>query len=332
MNVLAIETSCDETGAAVVQDGTRLLSNVVASQIELHRRYGGVVPEVASRQHILTILPVIEQALHDASLGWSEIGAVAVARGPGLVGALLVGVNAAKALAWSRGLPLIGVNHIEAHIYANWLEAGPAAEDPKFPLLCLIVSGGHTEIVVMRDHGVYERLGGTLDDAAGEAFDKAARILGLPYPGGPAIQEAARPSLGGGNIELPRAELRGTYNFSFSGLKTALLREVRATEHPDVASLAHAFQEAVVDILVRKTSAAAELTGAAQVVVAGGVAANERLRDKMRQSLGSRAQFPRISLCTDNAAMIAAAGYYALQRGKIATLDMDVDPNLDIAA
>lgn len=333
MRILALETSCDETAAAVIENGTQVISNVVASQIEIHRRFGGVVPEVASRQHILAIVPVIEGALGAAGVGWGQIDAVAATRGPGLAGALLVGVNAAKSVAWARGIPLVGVNHIEAHIYGNWLHDpdAPSTEQPEFPLLALIVSGGHTELILMRGHGQYERLGRTLDDAAGEAFDKAARILGLAYPGGPAVQEAAKQATGR-TIELPRAELKGTYNFSFSGLKTALLRSSREGQAPDVPVLAHAFQESVVDILVRKTVTALEHTGAPGVVVAGGVAANTRLRERMTQELGASVRFPRLEYCTDNAAMIGAAGYFRLQRHDPDGLDMDVDPNLDLAA
>lgn len=327
MNVLALETSCDETGAAVVRDGIRVLSNVVASQIEIHRRFGGVVPEVASRQHVLAILPAIDEALRMAGTGWEDIHAVAATRGPGLAGALLVGVNTAKAVAWSHGLPLAGVNHIEAHIYANWLEDG---RPPRFPLLCLIVSGGHTELILMRNHGVYERLGRTLDDAAGEAFDKAARILGLAYPGGPAIQSAAEQAAGR-EVVLPRAELRDSYAFSFSGLKTAILRAAQQ-EPKDVSALANGFQESVVDILVRKTVAAAGQTGAVDVAVAGGVAANRRLRECMARELGDRVRFPRLEYCTDNAAMIGGAAYFSLRRGERGALDMDVDPSLDLAS
>lgn len=332
MNILAIETSCDETGAAVVCDGTQVLSNVVASQIEIHRRFGGVMPEVASRQHVLALLPTVEQSLKDADLDWLQVDAIAVTRGPGLVGALLVGINAAKGMAWSRSLPLIGVNHIEAHIYANWLTpSGQLVAEPRFPLLCLIVSGGHTELVLMRNHGQYERLGRTRDDAAGEAFDKAARILELGYPGGPAIQEAAARA-GGREVLLPRAELPDTHDFSFSGLKTALLRSVQSSDTPDVPALAHGFQEAVTDILARKTALAAEQFGVAEVVVAGGVAANQRLREIVSQRLGDLVRFPKLEYCTDNAAMIGAVAYHRLLAGEISALDMDVDPRLDLAA
>ena len=222
--ILGIETSCDETAAAVVKDGRFILSNAVASQVDIHRRYGGIFPEVASRQHILSILPVIEEALFEADIDWGDLSAVAVTHGPGLAGSLLVGVNAAKGLAWGCGLPVVGINHIEAHIYANWLiEDTPP---PEFPLICLVVSGGHSELILMTGHGQYQRLGGTLDDAAGEAFDKVGRLLELPYPGGPAIQEAARDGSSSA-FKLPRAWLPGTYNFSFSGLKTAVLRIVQ---------------------------------------------------------------------------------------------------------
>jgi N6-L-threonylcarbamoyladenine synthase len=248
MKILGIETSCDETAAAVVEDGTEILSSQVASQVEIHARYGGVVPEVASRQHLLSIIPVIEMAMTEASVGWKELAGIAVTVGPGLAGSLLVGVNVAKALALSQGLPLIGVNHLEAHIYANWLGNGGI----DFPVVCLIVSGGHSDLVLMRGHGDYAVLGRTRDDAAGEAFDKAARILGLGYPGGPAIERAARD--GTASIPLPRAWLKGSDDFSFSGVKTALLRLVEAGGVSSVADAAASFQAAVVDVLVTKTA------------------------------------------------------------------------------
>jgi N6-L-threonylcarbamoyladenine synthase len=244
--ILGIETSCDETAAAVVEDGRRILSNVVASQIELHRRYGGVFPEVASRQHILSITPVVEEAMAEADVSWDDLEAVAVTYGPGLAGSLLVGVNAAKGIALGCGLPLLGINHIEAHIYANWL--GREGESITFPVLCLVVSGGHTELILMSGHGQYQRLGSTLDDAAGEAFDKVGRLLGLDYPGGPAIERAAQygdPTV----FDLPRAWLGDSYDFSFSGLKTAVLRIVKAHRHAlPVVNLAASFQVAVVDV------------------------------------------------------------------------------------
>jgi N6-L-threonylcarbamoyladenine synthase len=347
--ILGIETSCDETAAAVVENGRSILSNIVASQVDIHRRYGGVFPEMASRQHILSILPVIEEALFEADVNWDDLAAVAVTYGPGLAGSLLVGVNAAKGLAWGRGLPLLGINHIEAHIYANWLvEGGPPL---KFPLICLVVSGGHSELVLMTGHGQYQRLGGTLDDAAGEAFDKVGRLLELPYPGGPAIQEAARagePTA----FKLPRAWLPGTYDFSFSGLKTAVLRIVQ--QHQDAVStkagsktglssaqqkppltrllsvddLAASFQAAVVDVLVEKTRRAAEEFEARAVLMAGGVAANELLRHEMSQQNSVPVRFPPVELCTDNAAMIACAAFYRFKAGERADWDLDVIPGL----
>lgn len=333
MNVLGIETSCDETAAAVVTDGRQLRANIVASQAEMHAAYGGVVPEVASRQHVLWIVPVLERALADAGLGWADLDAVAVTQGPGLAGSLLVGVNAAKAIAFARGLPLVGVNHLEGHIYANWLTGAEIT----FPVVCLIVSGGHTDLILMRDHGQYERLGRTRDDAAGEAFDKVARILGLGYPGGPAIQQAAEngdPS----RYPLPRAWLGETYDFSFSGLKTAVLRAVETLRPQEpgatvtVADLAASFQEAVVEVLVEKTRRAALAYGARQVLLAGGVAANRLLRRWMAERVPVPVVVPPLSLCTDNAAMIAAAGYFRLQRGERAGLELDVDPNLPLVA
>lgn len=330
MKVLGVETSCDETAAAVVEEGRRILSNVVASQVDLHRQYGGVFPEVASRQHVLAIVPVIREAMDKAQVGWTDLSAVAVTYGPGLAGSLLVGVNTAKAIAWARDLPLVGVNHLEGHIYANWLLTGPEpTPPPAFPTLALIVSGGHTELVLVRDHGAYWRLGGTLDDAAGEAFDKVARLLGLGYPGGPAIQEAAQegdPTA----FRFPRAHLGGSYDFSFSGLKTAVLRtveELKRKGHPrflPVADLAASFQAAVVDILVEKAARAAEAFRVQEVLLAGGVAANALLRAEARRRIPVPVRIAPPFLCTDNAAMIAAAGYFAYQSGRRAGLDLDV--------
>ena len=293
MRILAIETSCDETAAAVVEDGQRVLSNVVATQIELHRRFGGVFPEVASRQHVLSIEPVIVQALAQAGINHpSELDAIAVTHGPGLAGSLLVGVNAAKGLAFASGLPLLPVNHLEGHVYSNWLDTGAvgptASAGDRFPVLVLIVSGGHTELVLMTAHGRYERLGGTLDDAAGEAFDKVARLLDLGFPGGPAIERAAQ----GGDparYPLPRGLRHAAdhrYDFSFSGLKTAVLhltQELGAEgvdmQAPQVlADLAASFQQAVVDVLVDKTAAAAKAYAVQQVCICGGVSANSCLR------------------------------------------------------
>jgi len=338
--ILGIETSCDETAAAVVAGGKRILSNIVASQVELHRPYGGVYPEVASRQHMIAIYPVIREALEKAGVGWEKLDGVAVTYGPGLAGSLLVGVNAAKGLAWGRGLPLVGINHLEGHVYSNWLEVDEEAislpeldaDGQAFPLLVLIVSGGHTELLLMRGHGQYERLGGTLDDAAGEAFDKVARLLGLPYPGGPAIQATAvdgDPAA----FDFPRGLMKQpehVYDFSFSGLKTAVLRVVRELDAATlpVSDLAASFQEAVVDVLVEKSRRAAEAFGVARVCVCGGVAANARLREALRERLPVPVLVPPLFLCTDNAAMVAAAGHYRFLAGERAGWDLDVVANL----
>jgi N6-L-threonylcarbamoyladenine synthase len=325
MKILGIETSCDETAAAVVEDGANILSDVVASQVDIHRRYGGIVPEVASRQHLITALPVVESAMAEAKAVWQDIDAVAVTVGPGLAGSLLVGVNVAKAVALAWGLPLIGINHLEGHIYANWL----SGDKPVFPCLCLIVSGGHSDLVLMRGHGEFEKLGRTRDDAAGEAFDKAARILDLGYPGGPAIEKAATGSAA--SFPLPRAWLKGSDDFSFSGLKTALLHLVRDNDFsaPSLAAEAAAsFQQAVVDVLVTKTIQAAERLGVKQILLAGGVAANKALRDCFTANSPVPVLIPPPSLCTDNAAMIAACGYYHCNLGKIDGYDIDVVPSL----
>ncbi len=349
--ILAIETSCDETAAAVIEDGHRIRSNIVASQIELHRPYGGVFPEIASRQHIYDIVPVITRAMTAAGLRWDDLTAVAATRGPGLAGSLLVGVNTAKAIAWNRGLPLVAVNHLEGHLYSNWLDEGDGIqaeaitrpslaaldnEGRAFPLLVLIVSGGHTELILMEGHGRYRRLGATLDDAAGEAFDKVARLLGLGYPGGPAIQKAAQ----GGDpaaFPFPRGltnyaiQPEHRYNFSFSGLKTAVLRQVRALGEPlPIADLAASFQAAVVDVLVSKTADAAEAFGVARVCVCGGVAANTALRAEMSRRLPVPVSIPPLFLCTDNAAMIGAAAHYRLQCDGPTALDFDVEPDLTL--
>jgi N6-L-threonylcarbamoyladenine synthase len=349
--VLGLETSCDETAAAVVRGGRRVLSNIVSSQVELHQPYGGVVPEIAARQHMAMVLPVLHEALATAGVTWTEISAMAVTAGPGLAGALLVGVNAAKAIAFARDLPLLGINHMEAHIYANWLAeqvgaAGRPGREPVLPALCLIVSGGHTELILMRAHGDYDLVGQTRDDAAGEAFDKVARILGLPYPGGPAIQRAAQGRLGAtrpGNptaFALPRAAMRGSYDFSFSGLKTAAQRlieeqadgEGAARLAPDMlADLAASFQEAVVDALVARTLAAAEHHHVASILLAGGVAANLRLREVIQERSTLPVRIPPLPYCTDNAAIVAGVGYYALRAGRVAGLTLDVDPSLRLA-
>ncbi len=319
MRVLAIESSCDETAAAVIEDGRVLRSSVVASQVSVHAAFGGIVPEVASRQHLLNIEPVVREALAAAGCTLADIEAVAATRGPGLAGSLLVGFNFGKALAWARELPFIGINHLEGHIYANWLTEGA---EPRFPALALVVSGGHTDLVLMRGHGQYERLGGTRDDAAGEAFDKAGRLLGLPFPGGP---EIARLALSGGpsKLKLPRAAMPGTYDFSFSGLKTAALHAVRSGEH-EPAAIAWEFQEAVVDILAAKTSRLARELGAAEVLLGGGVASNTRLREELRRRSPVAVRVPPPSLCTDNAAMIGAVAGYRLALGERTGFDADI--------
>jgi N6-L-threonylcarbamoyladenine synthase len=386
--ILALETSCDETAAAIVRGGQEIVANVVASQIDEHRRYGGIVPEVASRQHILAIPAVVEEALAALPGGWDAVDAVAATYGPGLAGALLTGLNAGKTIAWARDLPFVGVNHIEAHIYANWLdvrlEAGDwrlarsdevqasrlqplASPPPQFPLIALVVSGGHTLLALLEGHGVYRVLGQTRDDAAGEAFDKAARIMGLGYPGGPAIQQAAERAPGG--VTLPRAWLRDSYDFSFSGLKTAVLHQVQgrqaleqgvavkgqgsggrgqgsgsgksvpAAPTPDprslipdkyIAQLASAFQESVVDVLVTKAVDAARAFGATEILLAGGVAANRRLREELARRAPIPVRFPPLALCTDNAAMIAAAAFYRFEAGRQSGWDLDVEPNLKL--
>jgi N6-L-threonylcarbamoyladenine synthase len=327
MRILGIETSCDETAAAIVEDGSRVISNVVASQIDIHARYGGVVPEVASRQHLLTIIPVIGQAM--TGLSWQDIDGIAVTFGPGLAGSLLVGVNVAKAIALARKLPLVGVNHLEAHIYANWLDSTPAGnkEVVKFPCLCLIVSGGHSDLVMMKGHGRFEKLGRTRDDAAGEAFDKAARILGLGYPGGPAIEQASRS--GSPCLSLPRAWLKDSYDFSFSGLKTALWHLVQKGG-VSVADAAASFQLAVADVLATKTIEVARQLQVKQILLSGGVAANKMLTQQFLANSLVPVLIPGPHLCTDNAAMVAACGYYHFQTDTISGYDLDVLPSLTL--
>ena len=329
--ILAIETSCDETACAVLENGRELLSSIVASQMDIHARYGGVFPEVASRQHVLSIIPVVEQTLDQSNLTLKDIDAIAVTRGPGLAGSLVVGMNMAKGLALGTNLPMIGVNHLEGHIYSSWIyNAGEAAPpEPQFPLMALLVSGGHTELNLMTDHLTYQRLGATLDDAAGEAFDKVARLLGLPYPGGPSVQRAAET----GNptrFKFPRAKLDNPYDFSFSGLKTAVLYEVNRLKKESsslpVEDLAASFQATVVDILFKKTIQAARDHDAKEILVAGGVSANRPLRQAFQSQEEFKVHIPPFSLCTDNAAMIAAAGYYRYSFGDISELDIDVQP------
>ncbi len=326
MKILGIETSCDETAVAVVVDGVKILSNQIASQVEIHARYGGIVPEVASRQHILAIIPVLNQAMAEARTTWGDLDGIAVTIGPGLAGSLLVGANMAKAIALAHRLPITGVNHLEGHIYANWL----VDPSPDFPVVCLIVSGGHTDLVLMRGHGDYVVLGRTRDDAAGEAFDKAARILGLGYPGGPAIERAA---IDGSavSIPLPRSWLKGSSDFSFSGVKTALLRLVEGGIISSPADAAASFQEAVVDVLVTKTVAVAREYGVRQILLAGGVASNKLLRECLAKNSPIPVLVPAPVLCTDNAAMIAACGYFRFKAGKVDDLDLDVVPGLKLA-
>jgi N6-L-threonylcarbamoyladenine synthase len=334
--VLAVETSCDETACAVVDAGRAVLASIVASQMEIHARFGGVFPEVASRQHVLAAVPVIEETLERAHLTLQDVDAIAVTRGPGLAGSLVVGMNVAKGLALGRGLPLIGVNHLEGHLYSAWVHRSdePPPPEPEFPLVALLVSGGHTELDRMTNHLEYERLGSTLDDAAGEAFDKVARLLGLGYPGGPAIQDAAEQG-DAHRFGLPRAWLEGTRDFSFSGLKTAVLREVRnqgsRVGSLPVADLAASFEAAVVDVLFRKTIEAARETGARSIIVAGGVSANKRLRQAFLAQKEFPVHIPPLWLCTDNAAMIAAAGYRQLAAGRTSDLGMDVEPAWQLA-
>lgn len=333
--ILSIETSCDETAAAVVENGRHIVSSIVASQAAMHAQYGGVFPEMASRAHIETIYQVVDNALSQAHVALEAVDAVAVTRGPGLAGSLVVGMNMAKGLALGASLPLLGINHLEAHLYSIWLvEDEP---EPLFPLLGLIVSGGHTELVLMHDHLKYKRLGGTLDDAAGEAFDKVARLFGLAYPGGPAIQKVAE----NGDPEsykFPRAWLEDTWNFSFSGLKTAVLREVRerqpeleaGVEAPrpglPIANLAAAFQEAVIDVLVGKTLAAAESYKAKEILIVGGVSANQPLRKAFQERANLPVRMPPLEFCTDNAAMVAAVGHQRFLAGQRDALDIDVLP------
>jgi len=329
--ILAIETSCDETAAAVVDNGRTILSNVIASQVDLHAQYGGVFPEVASRKHIEMIYPVVDQAMREAFIGFDDLDCIAVTRGPGLVGSLLVGVNMAKGLALARNKPLLGINHIEGHISSLWLTEH--ADDIQFPVVTLVVSGGHTDLYLVLDHGRYQFLGGTMDDAAGEAFDKVGRLLGLPFPGGPAI-DAASESGNPTAYRFPRAVMQPEhgYNFSFSGLKTAVLRQTKQyrPEHMPVRDLASSFQAAVVEMLVEKTVRAAEDYGATAIHMAGGVSANRALRAVMTEVADLPVRFPPPELCTDNAAMIAAAAHHHLVNGRHDFLDMDVIPSLQL--
>lgn len=348
--ILGIETSCDETAAAIVEDGARLISNVVASQIDVHSKYGGVFPEVASRMHVEAINAVVAEALATVGGDASAIDAIAVTYGPGLAGSLLVGVNFAKGLALGWDKPLVGINHLEGHIYSLWLtEYAPAI---RFPVLVLLVSGGHSELILMAGHGEYRLLGSTLDDAAGEAFDKVGRLLGLPYPGGPSIEKAAR----GGDPKAypftrPVADDGHRYDFSFSGLKTAVMRTVQQPRpdpagrrargeesltpdnlRPDVNvnDVAASFQAVAVEMLVEKTVRAAQDFGATAILLSGGVSANSLLREEMRRRAALPVYYPPLFLCTDNAAMIAAAGYFRYTRGQRDSLTLDVKPMLPL--
>lgn len=333
VTVLAVETSCDETSVAVVVDGRRVLSNVVASQVDLHKKFGGVVPEIASRRHLETINAILEEALEKAGVDYDDLTAVAVTIGPGLVGALLIGLGVAKVVSYARSLPLVGVNHLEGHIFANFLEH----EDIEPPVICLIVSGGHTSIVHMKDFGDYHLVGETLDDAVGEAYDKVAHYLGLGYPGGPAIDRLARE--GNPNaIRFPRSMLHEGFDFSLSGLKTAVLnyvtKEREAGRELVIADIAAGFQAAVVEVLVAKTAAAAALFDADTIALAGGVAANSGLRTGFEEAAireGFRLYYPSLSLCTDNAAMIGAAGFYRFVKGERLPITANPDPNLRLA-
>ncbi len=348
--ILSVESSCDETGIALVEGGRRIHANVVASQVALHAPTGGIVPEVAARAHLRWIVPVLDEALETAGVTVRDVDAVAVTYGPGLAGSLLVGINFAKALAWAHGKPLVPVNHLEGHVYAGWLlDPGETErEQPPFPLVALVVSGGHTFLAEMRDHLSYRLLGQTLDDAAGEAFDKVGRLLGLGYPGGPAISRAAEAATARDRV-FPRAWLGDSYDVSFSGLKTAarrIIAQARADAGlpaderdgalPDavVAELAWGFQDSVVDVLATKAIRAAEATGARGILLGGGVAANRALRDRISgeaEARGLGMVIPRPDLCTDNGAMIGAAGARRLAAGVRAGLDLDARPSLPLA-
>ena len=351
LKILGIETSCDETAVGVVEEGCRLLSNIVSSQVELHSPYGGVVPEVASRQHIRDMTPAVERALADGGVRLEDIDVVAATYGPGLAGSLLTGLNTAKALSFSLGKPLVGVNHLEGHIYASWLARGEQdlpEDSPGFPLACLIASGGHTDLILMEGHGIYRLVGRTRDDAAGEAFDKAARILGLGFPGGPEIQKASESATEESLPPLPRAWMRDTLDFSFSGVKTALLhlaqdqgvypmdsgstltnREQERIERL-VSELAANFQESLVEVMVVKTLQMANRFGVKGIVMGGGVTANARLRAEMTRASSLPVIIPPPVLCTDNGAMIASCAYFQYRRGEEFGLDLDIDPALPL--
>ncbi|MCL5773635.1 MAG: tRNA (adenosine(37)-N6)-threonylcarbamoyltransferase complex transferase subunit TsaD [Firmicutes bacterium] len=329
--IIGLESSCDETSAAILQDGKNILSSFVSSQVELHGKYGGIVPELACRKHVEVINPLIQESLEEAGISWNDIGGIAVTNGPGLVGALLIGVAAAKAISAVTGLPLLGVNHLEGHIYANFLEH----DDIEFPFLCLVVSGGHSSLILVEGHGDYDILGETRDDAAGEAFDKVARALNLGYPGGPVIDKMASD----GNpqaVKFPRAYLEeGSLDFSFSGIKTAVINFLRSKEASKVTvnDICASFQQAVVDVLVDKTLYAAQQYNVKAIALAGGVASNSLLRSVLENEAGRngfRFMRPSPELCTDNASMIACAGYYLFREGHRSDLALDVFPSLPL--
>ncbi|APH06555.1 tRNA (adenosine(37)-N6)-threonylcarbamoyltransferase complex transferase subunit TsaD [Bacillus weihaiensis] len=332
--ILGIETSCDETAAAIIKNGREIVANVVASQIESHKRFGGVVPEIASRHHVEQLTIVFEEAMQKANLEFNDLSAITVTEGPGLVGALLTGINAAKALAFAHQIPLVGVHHIAGHIYANRL-----IQELEFPLLALVVSGGHTELVYMKEHGSFEVIGETLDDAAGEAYDKVARTLGLPYPGGPHIDRLAHE--GTPSIDLPRAWLgEGSFDFSFSGLKSAVINTLHNAKQKDIEldpkDVAASFQASVIDVLVTKTAQAVDKYEVKQLLLAGGVAANKGLRAALEQKFSTvdnlELIIPPLSLCTDNAAMIAAAGSVLFQKGVRSDLALNANPGLELTS
>ena len=338
MKLIGIETSCDETAVAVVEDGRVIHSNVIATQSEMHAKFGGIVPEIASRQHLLTILPVVKMALGSAGVEIWQMDGVAVTHGPGLAGSLLVGVNAAKGLAISHDLQLIGVNHLEGHIYAAWLDSEDPELNPGFPLMCLIASGGHTDLILMEGHGQFKLVGRTRDDAAGEAFDKGARVLGLGFPGGPEIQKVALGSLGE-EPKMPRPNIKDSLDFSFSGLKTSLLRRVESRGwyppneecQPDVsevAQVAAAFQEAIVDTMVSRTLEAVREYQVMGVVLGGGVASNALLRKEFDRRSPVKVIVPEPRLCTDNGAMVGSAAWFHLRHGTSHQWDLDVMPSL----
>ena len=353
MRILGIESSCDETAAAIVDDGKRLISNVVVSQIDIHAAYGGVVPEVAARSHIEAINPVIRQALQEANSTWDDIDAIAVTYAPGLIGSLLVGTLAARTLALTKNKPLFPIHHVEAHVYANFITEQAdhltltlPSRQPEFPMLALIVSGGHSQLVLFRDHGDYELLGQTQDDAVGEAFDKVAKILGLPYPGGPSITRAAKDGHASA-YTLPKARMQNPYDFSFSGLKTAVLRAVQSEVGVDYtfpshelsarlndvqkADFAASFQQIAVETLVDKAERAFRDYSPVSVVIAGGVAANEELRRQLSARLPITIEYAPMQLCTDNAAMIATLGYYTAQAlSPTSPLELEVTPSLSM--